>query len=85
MRVSAENFKGIKYVRISSLPADQKNHIWKSINQDLIIKILRDDALLNDCLQYEHYINWYEGIFNLVAQKKSVEIETPDRTLAIAS
>ncbi len=85
MRASAENFKGIKYVRISTLPVDQKNLIWKSINQNLIIKILRDDALLNDCLQYDHYVNWYEAIFKLDVQEKSVEIETPGRTLAIAS
>ena len=53
-----ENFKGIEFVRISSLPEDQKEKIWQSFQQDKIIKIVRDQALLNDCILYQDYVSW---------------------------
>ena len=54
----AENFKGIEFVRISSLPEDQKEKIWKSFHHDKIIKIVKDQALLNDCILYNDYVSW---------------------------
>lgn len=56
MRV--ENFKGIEFVRISSLPEDQKERIWKSFQHDKIIKIVKDRALMNDCILYQDYVSW---------------------------
>jgi hypothetical protein len=53
-----EHFKGIEFVRISSLPEDQKEKIWQSFQQDKIIKIVRDQALLNDCILYQDYVSW---------------------------
>jgi hypothetical protein len=53
-----EHFKGIEFVRISSLPQDQKEKIWRSFQQDKIIKIVRDQALLNDCILYNDYLSW---------------------------
>ena len=53
-----ENFKGIEFVRISSLPEDQKEKIWQSFQQDKIIKIVKDQALLNDCILYQDYLSW---------------------------
>ena len=53
-----ENFKGIEFVRISSLPEDQKEKIWQSFQQDKIIKIVKDQALLNDCNLYQDYLSW---------------------------
>ncbi len=53
-----ENFKGIEFVRISSLPEDQKEKIWQSFQQDKIIKIVKDQALLNDCILYQDYVSW---------------------------
>ena len=53
-----ENFKGIEFIRISSLPEDQKEKIWQSFQHDKIIKIVKDQALLNDCILYNDYISW---------------------------
>jgi len=58
MKTPPEVFKGIEFVRISALPADQKEQIWKSFQQDKIIKIVRDQALMNDCILYQDYLNW---------------------------
>lgn len=59
MRVEAENYKGIEFVRISTLPEDQKKSIWTSLKRDKIIKILKNDCLLNDCVQISDYEQWY--------------------------
>jgi hypothetical protein len=60
MRVDSEIYKGIEYVRISNLPADQKEKISISLNTDKIIKIVKDGTLLPDCIQYSDYLIWFE-------------------------
>lgn len=60
MKMSSEIYKGIEFVRISSLEAAEKNLIKQTLNRDKIIKILRNDELLNDCIQYNHYLAWRE-------------------------
>ena len=59
MRTPSENYKGIEFVRISTLPEDQKQLIWTSLKRDKIIKILKTDCLLNDCIQLRDYEAWY--------------------------
>ncbi len=56
----AENFKGIEFIRISSLPQEQKDQIWQSFQQDKIIKIVKDQALMNDCILYQDYLSWLD-------------------------
>ncbi len=84
MRAAPENYKGIEYIQISSLPAEQQKSIYQSINHRSIINILKEDALLNDCLQYQHYVSWHETIFKSNVQGKQVErqVSTPVLTLA---
>jgi hypothetical protein len=53
-----ENFKGIEFVRISSLPEDQKRKIWESPLKEKIIKIVKDQTLLNDCIMSQDYNSW---------------------------
>ena len=54
-----ELFKGIEFVRISSLPGDQKERIWHSIQHDKIIKIVKEEVLMNDCVLYQDYLLWF--------------------------
>lgn len=61
MLVNPEHFKGISFVRISSLPAEQKSKIRESFDRELIVKILRDNSLINDCIVYTDYLNWYRA------------------------
>lgn len=61
MRIESEFYKGIEYVRVSSLPADQKEKIKISLSQDKVIKILKDDNLIEDCIQYADYLAWFEA------------------------
>ncbi len=63
MKVLAENYKGIEFVRLSRLPEVQKALIVKALPSDCIIKILRENELLTDCIQYKHYDAWYAKSF----------------------
>jgi len=58
--VASEVYKGIEFVRISSLDVEQKSKIWQTLDREKIIKILRDKELLNDCIQYQDYVSWYK-------------------------
>jgi hypothetical protein len=58
MKAQPEIFKGIEYVRISSLPGEQREKIWGSFQHGKIIKIVKDQALLNDCILYHDYELW---------------------------
>jgi hypothetical protein len=60
MKASVENYKGIDFVRISSLPEDHQRMIWLSEYKNYVIKILRGKELINDCLSYADYGKWYE-------------------------
>jgi hypothetical protein len=64
MKINAENYKGIEFVGISSLASEEKNQIWNTIQRDKIIKILRGNELLNDCIQYQDYMSWHEQMKN---------------------
>jgi hypothetical protein len=64
MKAAAESYKGIHYIQISSLPINQRDVILKSLNSKLVIKILKNDHLLRDCVQYQHYEFWYDNIFS---------------------
>ena len=63
MKVLAENFKGIEFIRISKLPEEQKKQITQSLPSDHIIKILRENELLVDCVQFKHYEKWFAQHF----------------------
>ena len=60
MLVEPEHYKGLVYVRISSLPPEQQNQIRDSYSQEKIIKILKNDSLINDCILYDDYVIWFK-------------------------
>ena len=70
MKAQSTIYKGIEYVQVSTLPADQREKLLKTINQSLLIKILVDGRLLSNCLLFKDYEAWFEGVF-----------KDPDRSL----
>jgi hypothetical protein len=58
MGMNVERYKGIEFVRISSLPKEQQNQVWASFERDKIIKIIRDESLLNDCILVNDFAAW---------------------------
>ena len=75
MRVDVEIYKGIEFVRLSNLPAEQKENIKSWLPKDRLIKILKDEMVLSDCIQYSDYLRWYEE-YNRTQQAASL----PDLT-----
>jgi len=59
MLAEPEHYKGILYVRLSSLPGEQKTKLREAYSRESIIKILKDDSLINDCILYTDYLGWY--------------------------
>ena len=72
MLAKPEQYKGISYVRISTLPIEQRAKIRHSYKREAIIKILKDNALINDCIIYDDYVQWYNA-----ERKNRGEIITP--------
>jgi len=70
MKVQTEVFKGIEFIRISNLPEGQKEFITASISKDKIIKILKDGAVMRDCIQYHDYQSLYSQYKNQPAPSK---------------
>lgn len=58
MIINSESYKGIEFVRISSLENQEKTIIRQTLGHGKIIKILRDNELLSDCIQYHDYLAW---------------------------
>lgn len=56
--MTIENFRGIEFVRISSMPKDEQEKIWSSFEHEKIIKIVKDQSLMNDCILYPDFEAW---------------------------
>jgi hypothetical protein len=63
MKAQSTIYKGIEYIQVSTLPADQREMLQKTINKGLLIKILVDGKLVSNCLQFKDYEAWFEGVY----------------------
>jgi hypothetical protein len=82
MLVDPEHYKGISFVRISMLPAEQRAKIRESFGRELIVKILRDNALINDCIVYDDYVSWFRLH---KAARKLEEASAPESVSVLAN
>jgi hypothetical protein len=71
MTAACEEYRGIEYVRIAAMPEKQKELFWISFDKNKIIKILKNETLLNDCVLFSDYSQWlgqhFKEEFNFVA------------------
>ena len=71
--IEREIYKGIEFVRISTLTKEQSERIHASFPKEKIINILRDEVILRDCIQYHDYQEWfrksYQGAMPVVENK----------------
>lgn len=73
---AAKRYKGIDYVRVESLPSEEKDQIVNWLNSDTIIKIQTETELMRDCILYKDYDHWYNNVFSkisLVEEEQSGE------------
>ncbi len=71
----SKRYKGIDYVRLESLPSEEKDQIINWLNSDTIIKIQTESELMSDCILYKDYEYWYTHVFSKItlAQEEKVE------------
>lgn len=78
MKVAAERYRGIEYVRISSLPEEERQIFWRTFDQQKVIKILKADALLNDCVLMKDFLVWQEMLpagKSVLSKSEKVSVE----------
>jgi hypothetical protein len=80
MKVNSTIYKGIEYVQVNTLPADQKEKLLQTINHDLFIKILADEKLIGSCLLYKDYEIWFDNVYR--SQPKTGEQTNRDNVEA---
>lgn len=89
MKVNSTVYKGIEYVQISALPSNQKERLLQTINRDLIINILIDGKLVDNCLQFKDYESWFDNIYSgeaiAVKEKKSIKENTTATTVHVSA
>jgi hypothetical protein len=55
-----EEYRGIEFIRISSLPSELKEVFQTTFDRTKIIKILREKEVLVDCILYKDFLRWRE-------------------------
>lgn len=83
MKVLAEIYKGIEFVRISKLPEEQKVQIKLTLPASQIIKILKETELLTDCVQFKHYEVWYDQNYRKEPSSNRVDKSADSKTLKV--
>ncbi len=84
MKVSSKNYKGIEYVQLSELPAEQKERISQTLGEDDLIKILIDERIVRNCIQYRTYERWFDSVYRSVASSPKIERMTESSNVVVS-
>jgi hypothetical protein len=61
MKAKAKYYKGIEFIVVSDLPAEQQELLeQKNIER---IKILMEGKIVGNCVSYKDYTDWFHSIF----------------------
>jgi hypothetical protein len=58
-KISKITFRGIDYVQLEALSNTQAESLKQSLTERTLIKILKNDVVLNDCVLYSAYEKWF--------------------------
>jgi hypothetical protein len=60
-KLPAKSFRGIEFIQLSELPFDQSTAFkdWAK-GRDVLIKILINNKILDDCILYSRYLEWFD-------------------------
>ena len=81
MKISSRIYKGIEYVQLSDLPADQQQQVTLAL-EHTFIKILIDKSIISNCIQYRDYENWFEKAYPEV--RSVAKVEKPEQQQVLA-
>lgn len=63
MKVKSRFYRGIEFVCVDELPADQQVLLQLSFSYPERINILIDGKITRNCIQYAAYSEWYANVF----------------------
>ena len=75
-KLKKNTFKGINYIELKSLPQEQAEALRQNLTQRTLIKIVRDDVILKDCVLYTAYEEWFETT-KINSSKNESVLKTP--------
>lgn len=81
MKISSRIYKGIEYIQLSDLPADQQQQITTALEHSFI-KILIDKSIINNCIQYRDYESWFDAAYP--AEKSATKDEQSAKQQVLA-
>jgi hypothetical protein len=81
MKVKSTIYKGIEYVQINTLPKEQMDSLMRTINRELLIKILIDDKLVGNCLQFKDYESWFDLVYTSEKPAATKAVKEKEKTL----
>ena len=70
------NYKGIDYIQLSALSSVQAESLKQTLTKRTLIKILKNDIILDDCVLYNAYEKWFDSINEEVKQSIIKQPET---------
>lgn len=73
MKAKARYYKGIEFVVLAELPANQRILLESTPSEPERIKILIDGKITEDCIQYKHYTEWYSLVYATSVAPVTVE------------
>ena len=62
MKESKRVYRGIEFICIDELPADQQLLLQHAETPERI-KILIDTTVLSNCIEYTHYSEWFSSVY----------------------
>ncbi len=76
MKAEAKIFRGIEFISVNELPADQQLLLRHAQHPERI-KILSEGKILNNCIQYNAYSDWYATVYkrSVAVSKKTTSQE----------
>jgi hypothetical protein len=74
-------YKGIEYIQLSSLPPAQAESLKATLTERTLIKILKDDVVLNDCVLYSSYEEWYAANTEEIVEERRPVIQASKPSL----
>lgn len=63
--ISPQNYRGIFYVKLETLPEEQKNQLGNWLPVTDLIKLKVDERIIDNCVNYQDYLFWYENFYSL--------------------
>lgn len=80
MKIEPKIFRGIAYIQLSQLPAEQRVK-FASASKKFLIKILIDGKIISDCVQFKDYENWYDAEYK-PSRTAAGEVKVPINILS---